>query len=277
MIRGLSDYTKRWIVPLVLWAFFLAGLLGCSRGRAKFEDLPVLEPSAIFSKVQANRAALKDFEGAGLLEVSNSKVGRTIFGVKLSHVSPDHLFLSLNGPMGIHFASLLLEGDRYSVSFGMPPVQATGRLQDFDVPEDFGILLKGEDIYKVLLPLEPISPLSDSATVRKDFESRQFCLDWSDADQTHNLWADPYRPVFTREMILSTDGDTLVTKEMEQVSKRGGVHFPMSWNIRSGRADEASFMRFKLRQLNVNTGLAPEDLRLAPEAPMDTVEVRSGG
>ncbi|HEX7342639.1 MAG TPA: hypothetical protein VF398_00130 [bacterium] len=277
MIRRLFDYTKRWIFAIVLWAFFLTSLLGCSRGRAKFEDLPVPEVSAIFSRVQANRAALKDFEGAGLLEVSNSKMGRTIFGVKLSHVSPDHLLLSLNGAMGIHFASLLLEGDRYSVSFGMPPVQATGLLQDFDIPEDFGILLKGEDIYKVLLPLEPISSLSDSASVRKDFMSRQFCLDWSVAGQTHDLWADPYRPIFTRETILSNDGDTLVTKEMEQVSKRGGVHFPMSWNIRSGKVDEESVMRFKLRQLNINTGLAPEDLRLNPEAPIDTVEVRSGG
>ncbi len=277
MIRRLSDHAERWIESIVLSAFILTGLLSCSRGRANFEDLPVPEPSAIFSKVQANRAALKDFEGAGLLEVFNSKMGRTIFGVRLSHVSPDHLLLSLNGAMGIHFASLLLDGDRYNVSFGMPPVQATGLLQDFDVPEDFGILLKGEDIYKVLLPLEPISPLSDSASVRKDFKSRQFCLDWSTAGQTHNLWADPYRPIFTREMILTSSGDTLVTKEMEQVSERGGVHFPMSWNIRSGRADEESFMRFKLRNLTINTGLAPEDLRLIPEAPMDTVEVRSGG
>lgn len=275
MIGDLISDSRRAI--LILSALFLAGIFGCSRGRVKFEDLPTPAPSVLLAKVKANRAALKDFKGSGSLEISNSKMGRSMMGVALQHVSPDQLLFSVYGPMGICLGGMLLDGDRYKLNYGLPPFHAEGSIEDFQFPEDFGFLLRGEDILRVLLPLDLISPLADSVTIQKDIEIRQFRLDWSTSEQRHSLWIDPYRPVSTRDMMFSEAGDTLVIKEMGEFSRHSGVHFPLEWKLRLGAAEEENFMRFKLRRLTINTGLEPGDLRLAPPDPADSIEVGHGG
>ena len=79
------------------------------------------------------------------------------------------------------------------------------------------------------------------------------------------------------DLMLSGQGDTLVIKEFKEISRRSGVHFPLQWKLRLGKAEEENFMRFKLRRLTINAGLEPGDLQLAPPAPADTLEVNDGG
>jgi 2-keto-4-pentenoate hydratase/2-oxohepta-3-ene-1,7-dioic acid hydratase in catechol pathway len=40
-------------------------------------------------------------------------------GIALQYVSPDHLLLSVYGPMSIRVGSLLMDGERYELEYGI--------------------------------------------------------------------------------------------------------------------------------------------------------------
>jgi hypothetical protein len=228
------------------------------------------------AKVQANREALIDFEGSGALEIANSKMGRAMMGVAMRHVGPDYLLLSIYGPMGIQLGSMLLAGERFQLSYGLPPVRAEGNIEDFQFPEDFAIPLSGRDMLRLLLPLELISASLDSVALEKDLERRAYRLEGITGGLRHTLWLDPYRPVCTGELMLSSSGDTLIFKEIADISRRNGVHFPLAWNLQMGQGAEENFMCFKFRRLAVNSGLEPKDLPLQLPVQADTIGVNHG-
>lgn len=264
------------VVLTVFFAVFLLQL-GCSRTRTRFEDLLLPQAPELFARINANQAALKDFTGAGILQVSGGQTGKIALGIKLKYLSPRRLWLSLNGPMGIGLGTLLLAGDRYELAYASPAMHASGWIADFDFPEETGLKLQGDDVWDFLLPLASLSALPDSACVKKDLAAQQYLLSWSDSAELHRLWADPYRPVIVRELCLSPDGDTLASKETGDVKKHAGVHFPMSWNVRIGKGNQGYSMKLKLARLEVNAGLTAKDFTIEPESRPDTAEVKVGG
>lgn len=256
-----------WQAPLLLMAGALL-FFGCAR-RPGIENLPLPDPRELIAKAQRNRDALQDFSGAGSIQMSGPDLRRTALGLVVDHLEPDYLKLDLKGPLGIRAGTLVLAGDRYSLEFRTDHMRTKGKISDFEYPLGMNLMINGEDLRDLFLPLISVEADSDSLHIEKDLPARQFILSWTDDDLGYRLWADPYKPLFTRELITTSAGDTVWFKQLSDVRRYSGVFLPETWTIDMGQGREAYHMKLRLEQLQVNTGLSPDIFKIEADSTDD--------
>ncbi len=178
--------------------------------------------------------------------------------------------------MGIQIATLVMEGDYYSLNIGNSNSRVTGKIVDLDFYQNFGLNLRSSDLITLFLPLFNIAENPENASLSRELTTEQYCLSWADSQQVHQVWADPLRPVFLRELVSSQSGDTIRYREIEDVKKRSGVYFPSSWEVRFGQGTEAVSLELDFAQIKVNSGLSRTDFHLDIENVQDSVEVNLG-
>ncbi len=252
----------------------ILSFIGCSRPHPQIENLPLPDPVFLLKRIAENRAALKDFKGAGTVVFKGPEI-RSAVGLRIFYLTPDYLKLIIRGPMGIQLGELVLAGDYYSVS-GLSTVFATsGRIEDFSLPEELGLPLKGDDLLKIFLPFISINGVPDRIELQADTKEQMYILTWKDEINVHRLWVDPYRPLATKELLTSADGDTLWFKELEKVRKRSDVFLPSSWSIQLGDKEGAYVVKLRLPKLWVNRDLTPADFKtgniVVPDTPEDSL------
>lgn len=269
----ISSLKKGGIFFFVLILF----VVGCSRPRPRIEDLPLPDPALLLEKIERNRTALKDFEGLGLILLRGPD-GKSAMGVNVTHLVPDFLKLSFQGSLGVSLGTLVLARDRYSLFMFSPySIQESGLVGDASLLADFGIPVGGGDLLGLFLPFMSISEIPDTATIQLDRSQQQYFLTWSDSSGIYRLWADPFQPVILKELLLSSSGDTIWYKELDQIKKRSGVFIPSSWKVQLGCGEASYSMKLKLSSIWLNRGLSPADFKVNKSHKFDSVEGSNGG
>lgn len=254
------------------FSFALATILmGCSGQRPDIESLPLPDVITLQKKLSTNRVALKDFKGLGIVEVYGPET-KLAMGVRIFFLVPDYLKVSWRGVMGIDIGTLVLADDRYYLENSASPVPMSGRVDELKLPDYFDMSIGKDELLDLFLPLTGGLQLPESANLQIDREAQCFLVVWSDSSTLRKLWADPFRPVVSKELALSTSGDTIQYKELGEAKKRSNVFMPLSWRVQLGSGAEAYQMRLKLSSLWVNTGLTRGDFGLGAHAEEDSVE-----
>jgi len=255
----------RIIVPVALLTMQLFS--GCARRQPAIETLPLPDLRELISRMDRNRENLRDFTGAGSLEMLGSEVRKTIVGVRVAYLTPNFLSVKLKGTLGVNLGSLILAGDRYSLRSNADHQQTRGDITDFEYPLGLDILIQGEDVRDLFRPLIESDSLAETAKLSKDFSTQLYELAWFDEGIENRLWADPFRPVFIRELVCADSGDTIWYREVDGIKQHSGVFLPHVWTTRLGQAPEVFQIKLNLSQMQVNSGLTPADFEIEEDSP----------
>jgi hypothetical protein len=260
------------IVPVARISFVLISLAvfitGCTR-QPRIEDLPQSDPQELIARAVRNDQALLDFSGAGLVEVSDANLHRTVAGLQVKLLKPDFLEVKLRGPFGIGLGSLTLAGDRYCLKVNSDHLQKSGWISQFEFPLEMNLPIGGREVRALFQPLITIQADSDSLVTLTDPKTQQFKLQWLDQGELHQVWADPYQPYFQRELTQSANGDTLWDKRVSGARLRSGVYLPDSWTIQIGQAQNSYRVNIAMSQLKINEGLNPDDFLMEADSSHD--------
>jgi hypothetical protein len=235
---------------------------GCAKRQVNIEKLPLPSLPELVAKTDQNSGVLRDFSGGGSVEMSGPELRRTVLGLRVDYLAPDHLSLKFKGPLGVNAGSLILAGDFYRVNLPSEHRTVTGRVSEFEFNLGLDLVVSGEDLRGLFQPLIKAEDVPDSVLIERDVDARQFRLAWSDALGDYRLWADPSIPLFIRELISKQGGDTLWYKQLGGIKKRDKVFLPNAWTVIMGQGEDAYRIKLKLPELLVNTGLSPQDFKI---------------
>jgi hypothetical protein len=113
-------------------------------------------------------------------------------------------------------------------------------------------------------------------TLEKDLIAQRYLLAWSDSAATHKVWADPVKPLFMRELVLSAQGDTLWDKELVKTRRQSGAYLGTTWRISLGQGMDRFFVKVELEQMHLNEGLKSSDFNVEAKVQNDSAEVKIG-
>jgi hypothetical protein len=243
-------------------------ITGCSR-KPRIENLPLPDPQELIARSNLNIKALQDFTGAGLVEISGPEVRGTVAGLRIKSLQPDFLEIKLRGPLGIGLGSLTLAGDRYCVKANSEPLSKSGSISEFEYPLEGNLTIRGDEVRNLFKPLIEVKAYSDSLLIARDPKANQFKLCWSAEGKYYQAWADPYQPLFLRELMISAEGDTLWDKRIRHTKTQSGLYLPGSWSIQIGQAKKAYRVNIELSQVNVNMGLHPDEFIIEADSLHD--------
>lgn len=257
-------------------AFLIILLMGCSQPRPRIDALPLPQLSHLTVNAEANRAALQDFRGEGLVIVRGPDIN-AVLGINIAFLQPDFMRLSLRSHMGVHAGTLIHANGYYELTNGSSSQKTGGKLGDFSLEEDYGLPFNGSellDLFSLLIILESIP---DDAILKRDTMLQLYSISWTDEEIRHQVWMDPFQPVAKKELLLSMDGDTLWFREAKGVKKRAGVLLPMSWNVQVGGGENTYKIELKLSNLWVNRGVSPAEFEVNGFFQSDSSEARYDG
>ena len=258
--------------------FFAISLLflGCSRPRPRIESLPLPDIRNLKERIEKNRARLRDFKGLGLIQVYGPET-RAAMGVNVRYLATDYLQITLRGAMGIEVGTLALAEGRYHLSYPGSRIPPSGEIEDIVLPEEFALPIRGAELVDLFLPFPSEPKIPSRASVQRDLERQEYLLAWDEDSTYHQLWADPFKPVITKELLTSSAGDTVWYKELGSIKKRSKVFMPSEWNVQIGSGHSAITVKMKLSSLWINSGLAPSDFDTDGKDDNDTGEDPFGG
>lgn len=256
--------------------FFLMLLFwGCSQPRPRIDDIPLPELSRLIDRAEANREALSDFRGEGLVIVRGPDANSAL-GINITYLQPDFLKLSLRNPMGVNAGALILAGGYYELTY-IFSTKTSGKIADFNLAEDFGFPFTGEEIWNLFTPLIALERVTDDAVLMRDASLQLYSVSWTEGETKHQVWMDPFQPVAKRELSISAEGDTLWFREAKSFKKRADVSLPLSWIVQLGCGRNAYTMELKLSNLWVNRGVSPDEFKMDSFFESDSSEAHYDG
>ncbi len=244
------------ILPKRAFLLVLAIMIaGCARHYQDIQTLPVPNLQVLKERIEANKDALSDFKGFGVIVVRGPEM-RQAFGIKTQYLAPSSFKIEFNGSMGVSMGTLILNERQYLLTGGGSGESFCGSIEDFNLADEFGIPIKGEDLLELFDPLRSIAEVPDTTALKTDFQTQQYSFITYSDSLTTTLWIAPYTPLITRELHAKASGDTVWFRNIEKVKKRSGVFFPAAWNGQIGSGEEAVTFDLEFSSLWLNKGIS---------------------
>jgi hypothetical protein len=238
---------------IITLAFLLFIIFGCTKPPPRIETQPLPEIGDLLKKVAENRQGLRDFEGFGRIILKTPSVQQA-FGIHAYYQAPDAYKIAFQGVLGLELGSLTIVGDEYSIQTLGSAVSMHGRLTEAPIEAVLGPAIKPDNLTDLVNPLISFGDIPEEAEFQKDLEAQQYCLTWQNGG-LHHCWLAPYRPIVTRWLLKTENGDTLWFRDNQDIKEYSGVAFPVYWEVVAKQGENAQRFQIKFSTIRINRGL----------------------
>ncbi len=222
----------------------------------KGPDLSKLGPYEVISGIERNFSGINDLSDRAMMYMDLGGLRHRSEAILL-YRNPNLMKIEINGPIGMGLITTVIRGDFISVHF-----RGNDQLIEFEgnetLSEFIGTAFSPEELIPFLLGFPDFSTEDLDKVSDFKLDDGNFILSIVGDNVTRRIVANGRKLTITKEEILTSDGELIVSRELSRYISSDGVMLPNS--VRIWR-DEGS-VRINFLSRKVNLGLSRSDFAI---------------